>query len=259
MDNRNIHKSLKCLLIICGIWPKDEISTFRRYYSFYSHVTFWIFGTFTVLQCIELINITKTKDPLKISEIIILLYVNSLMKVFVFKSPGIRKLFKTTHQKEAQIITSAHEELKQIYYTFSKSAVRFSLYFIIFSYMTYSTFVITSYVQFYIMWDSSGEDSEPRKFPIMHYIFIDPVKYYNYLFTYDIIVGFLTAGFFAATNAVFVILMTYSIGQIKILQKCFQNFEQYKVKIKNEYNLSNSEASETWMKMIICEHQEVIR
>ncbi|CAH0561403.1 unnamed protein product [Brassicogethes aeneus] len=262
MFNNHLHRFLPYLLTLVGLWPVGRISQkWRGIYKIYTVVPFWMYAIFTFLQFAEFAQIISIRDPRQITEIIIFLYVTVLYKVKIIKSKDMRKLFRYVYLKEKQIEEGDYGEFKDILQSYSDEAKLYSEYFMRGSLITYLTFSITCTLQFLILWDTTTPEGRlTRPLPLRHYVFLDKTITYKYyiLYVYDCVIGLVTSFFYITTNSLIILLMCFSIGQLKILQSWFKKSDVFKEILARKYRISMDEASYLWIKMGIMEYQQII-
>nr|UTQ11396.1 odorant receptor 2 [Holotrichia oblita] len=268
MEDYILKISLKCMYIL-GAYPDDfGYRLYNILYGIYSFIVTSYFITFIIFEYAELITVFKEdlyEDVAILS--VSLLYTTTVWKVIVCNSKNFRKLIEQIREMETKILSNNNKDLKHIYDYYVKWNLKVNKYFIWVTIITVIPFYVSPILEQTSM-ESTYANQTKNNVTIMYLIKPLPADswlpfnkyiYYYQAYVYYVIALVIGAGTTLSTDLVFVSMMVFGIGQIKIVQYIFKNTVALAKNLTKNANISYDDALTYTVKHCILMHQIIIR
>ncbi|KAJ8909852.1 hypothetical protein NQ315_013338 [Exocentrus adspersus] len=252
----HIHmKFAKTLMTILGIWPVKLTGWKMILYNTYFYTSYVYYILYDISQgamvFIEKGDFLETAGNLGV----LIVYVINIYKVYLCRSVAIRDIIREIEIKESLILKSNDEMIKKIYYSHVNSALLSARYYVCLGSVGISLYFISPIVNNLI------EKTTENKYLIFNSWFpFDSDKHYVYAYLIQFFGGFYGYAYIVYAGAFFFGILTYCVGQIKILQHTFRNINKYIAqRARKDDGLTQKQSQEMFVKLCIREHQHIIR
>lgn len=222
------------------------------------------FHIFCLTQLIQLV-VLLTVDEVNYEEVsnnlgVLLVYFTSLVRCKVMKGEVVRRIITEVSNFEKKLREEMDKAISKIY---KENVRRNSRLCIIFS--THTVLVSIIYTIWPFMVENQNVEVnnvtvEVKYFPISAWLPFDAQK--HYVSAYILLVfnaNYMSTMFFISTEIIAYSLITYPLGQIRILKHTLRNFQQYKSSMQRELDVSADAAGEILLRQCISKHQDIIR
>nr|XP_022917715.1 odorant receptor 49b-like [Onthophagus taurus] len=229
MDNHiHLKINLQCMYVV-GAYDlkfKNKFLSFI-YNRIYSKLVVGYLMCFVITQYMEILT-NLSYGPFYVVSIlgVSLLYSDTICKALVCGGPKIMKLIDQIKETETRILSYENNDLKEIYYDHVKWNYKADRLLIWVGGITVLPFYVSpiliqisdDYVKEY-----DGDGYEMRPLPFITWFPFNRFQYYPIAYLYHMLAGMAGGSLTVSTDILFVGLMTFAIGQIKILQYSFRN------------------------------------
>lgn len=268
MESYHLKINITFLFVVGGMVIQTDSKIKNTLHLVYSYIIRLHFLIFIVAEYIELMYALK-EDFYEVVAIlgVAFLYSSSVFKLLSCNTKLVKKLIQQLKDSETEILYYYNNDLKNIYNYHRKWSYLINIGFICTTIITVLPFCISPVltemslepVYFNETKNNKTVQQRTRSLPLISWFPFDKYAYYYYCYTYDILVLFAGAGLTAACELLFVSLMIYVIGQIKILQYIFKNLNPLARNLSKNAKISYDRAIKYTVKYSIKMHQNVIQ
>ncbi|KAG5858387.1 hypothetical protein JTB14_014056 [Gonioctena quinquepunctata] len=251
---------VKFVMVISGIWrlPLTSLSqTQQKLYGIYSvviqsymfgFVTCSIIGIFFVLN--EEIDKVIENLSITITDIII------MIKLYICQKQKFRNLFAYVLHIEDQLTDMGSEDI-EVYRLNAVHNKYMNLYLLIHSFICGLTLISSKFLSYVHLKNTAVRENwnvtkiEP---PLLFCIWrpIDEEKHHYYALILDFVAATISCTCNIVTQQIFISIMTFLIGQLRILQNRFRTFG------KESSETKTTEEDSEALRLLILEHKQII-
>ena len=195
-----------------------------------------------------------------------LLYSATILKILVCNGSTIKGLVNQILTTERKLFNYGNSTLAGIYYKhvrWNYFADRLLIYVGILTVLPYYFNPVLEQIQneeiLVSVVDNVTVEKKIKPLPFNTWFPFDEQEYYYQCYTYHVVAAFFGGGSTVATDIFFVGLMTFAIGQIKILQFCFENSGKIATTVSESLEIPKEQSIRIVIGYCIKMHKVVIK
>ncbi|KAL1517871.1 hypothetical protein ABEB36_001578 [Hypothenemus hampei] len=223
MDNRSIIQHLCNHMIFAGIWPNPQIRNFflKKIYKPYITIMYIAIVITGICLCLEFEMLLRDLNSKKMINSMTILFPSILImiKIVIFKSGKVMTLINTIVKEETKIFTLENEEIQKIYNGFVDYARKSA------SIIVKLIIMSTGSTLFGLSTALMSNQIEEKPTIVLVYLPFDEDKYYGASITIQIYWYCTASIYYSLFQNMYISLMTFVKGYLRILQYKFENFQ----------------------------------
>lgn len=271
MENNDIHLkiNMKCMLFAGAFYFYFNNRLQNIVYQTYAWFVRAYFIIFIICQYTELFTMSD-KNLFNVVSILAvsLLYTTTIWKLVVCNGKEIRRLVEKLRAIEMKILSYKNKDIEDIYFKYVSKNYACS-WFLLMGTITSSLYYIRPIIEEKtiepkFMNVTSGINNVTvqyriRSLPLSSWFPFNRYKYYFFCYFYQIIATLIGGTMVVLTGLLFVALMIFIIGQLKILQYNFRNAPKLAKTLKNNIGVSYNVALKHTIRNLIEQHKIIIK
>ena len=232
--DKHVHMKV-CLDIsyLLGLKPKKfKRQFFTQAHRLYMALLNIFYVCFIASECVEMFYLYDENLSLIVSNLsLTILYLGTLCKMYVCNGENVDGLITRVREKERVFLRHPVEEIREIHRRNTSTTHFWNKIFIYGGYVALSFFFVEpllvqinaepEYVSF--TEGNVTRSYRKRKFPFSCWFPFNRYKYYYVSYSLQVLATLLGGGYTLLTDMLLVSLITYGIGQLKILKYCFEH------------------------------------
>ncbi|CAH1142515.1 unnamed protein product [Phyllotreta striolata] len=251
---------------ILGLWPfvfpKNPL--YQKMYFRYSkfiYIFTWLFLSTYVVQLIkllldEVIFVEEIMRNVSITAIQSL----SLIRAYALKSKRSKNMINEVLSTEKRILGSQNSGVIGIYNEFAKKNNSFITIYMASMVLDTCFFVIYPLCAppIEIFYPTRNETVTKRMLMLSAWFPFDEQKHYMAAYLFQFSCGPITEFYIILSDALTIGLVIYAIGQFRILNELFANFDKYAIQVQNQLKCSKEEACLTALRECTIMHKKML-
>lgn len=269
MEQKDVHlkMNMKFMLYVGAYRFNFNNRLVNVAYRAYSTFIKSYFVMFVITEHLELITMPD-KGLMNVISILAvsLIYSTGVWKMVICNGKSVRKLVKQLRDMETEFLSWKNKDLEDIYYKHVKDNY-FCSWFLLIGNITSSLYYIkpsideksTDLTYMNVTKNNYTEQYRIRLLPLQSWFPFNRYKYYYFSFGHQVFATIIGGTMVVLTDLLFVALMIFIIGQLKVLQYNFKNSKKLAQNVQIKRNISYDEAVRYTIHNCVNKHKIIIQ